>query len=353
MALPKANPQKIVIIGDTGCRLKTGNPWQACSDSTQWPFQKIADAAAAIHPDLVLHVGDYHYRENACPADVTGCQGSPWSYGFDAWEADLFRPAASLMQAAPWVMVRGNHEECLRAGQGWYRFLDTNPYSEDHSCNLPANDTIANYNDPYAVPVGSDTQFIVFDTARAGANPLNPANATDAPIFATYQAQLQKAAALASNPSLFSIWTNHHPLLAYVPVAGGTPLGGQASILSVMSSTYPVDYFPPNIGLAIHGHVHDFQGVNFSSKHPPAFVAGMGGDNLDAALPDPFPFSVSPAAGAIADMIAHDNAFGFMTMEREGGAWKYKAYKLDGTVLTTCSISSADKLSCTNTGYLH
>ena len=27
-------------------------------------------------------------------------------------------------------------------------------------------------------------------------------------------------------------------------------------------------------------------------------------------------------------MIAHDNAFGFMTMEREGGAWKFKAYKL-------------------------
>ncbi|MES1173067.1 MAG: metallophosphoesterase [Myxococcales bacterium] len=353
LALPKANPQKIVIIGDTGCRLKTGNPWQACSDSTQWPFQKIADAAAAIHPDLVLHVGDYHYRENACPDNVTGCQGSPWSYGFDAWEADLFRPAASLLQAAPWVMVRGNHEECLRAGQGWYRFLDTNPYSEDHSCNLAANDANANYNDPYAVPVGSDTQFIVFDTARAGAVPLNPANATDAPIFATYQAELQKAAALASNPNVFSIFTNHHPILAYAPIAGGTPAPGIQSLLSVMSATYPVDYFPPNIGLAIHGHVHDFQGVNFSSKHPPAFVAGMGGDNLDAALPDPFPFSVSPAPGAIPDMIAHDNAFGFMTMEREGGAWKYKAYKLDGTVLTTCSISSADKLSCTNTGYLH
>ncbi|MEI9953511.1 MAG: metallophosphoesterase [Pseudomonadota bacterium] len=353
LALPKANPQKIVIIGDTGCRLKTGNPWQACSDSTQWPFQRVADAAAAIHPDLVLHVGDYHYRENACPPEVTGCQGSPWSYGFDTWEADLFRPASSLLAAAPWVMVRGNHEECLRAGQGWFRFLDTRPFSEDHSCNLPANDTIANFNEPYAVPVGSDTQFIVFDTARAGANPLNPMNATDAPIFNTYQAELRQAAALASNPNVFSIFTNHHPILAYAPVAGGTPLGGLASLLSVMSSTYPVDYFPPNIGLAIHGHVHDFQGVNFASHHPPAFVAGMGGDNLDAALPDPFPFSVSPAPGAIPDMIAHDNAFGFMTMEREGGAWKYKAYKLDGTVLTTCSISAGDKLSCSNTGYLH
>jgi hypothetical protein len=353
LPLPKLNPQKIVIIGDTGCRLKTGNPWQACSDSTQWPFQKIAAAAAALHPDLVLHVGDYHYRENACPPDQTGCQGSPWSYGFDAWEADLFRPAESLMEAAPWVMVRGNHEECLRAGQGWFRFLDTRPYSEDHSCNLAANDSIANFNDPYAVPVGTDTQFIVFDTAKAGANPLNPQNATDAPIFTTYQTELQEAATLASNPNVFSIFTNHHPLLAYTPVAGGTPLGGVSSVLSVMSATYPNTYFPPNIGLAIHGHVHDFQAVDYSTNNPPAFVTGMGGDNLDAVLPDPFPLSVSPAAGVVPDMVAHDNVFGFMTMERTGSSWTYKAYRIDGTVMTTCTINGADKLSCTPTGYLH
>jgi len=353
LALPKANPQKIVIIGDTGCRLKTGNPWQACSDTTQWPFQRIADAAAATHPDLVLHVGDYHYRENQCPADQTGCQGSPWSYGFDAWEADLFRPAASLMKVAPWVVVRGNHEECLRAGQGWFRFLDTRPYSEDRSCNSAANDSIANYNDPYAVPVGADTQFIVFDSAKAGANALNPMNATDAPIFATYQAQFQKAAALASNPNVFSIWTNHHPILAYAPIAGGTPAGGIGSLLSVMSATYPTSYYPPNIGLAIHGHVHDFQAVDFSTAQPPAFVSGMGGDNLDAVLPDPFPFSVSPAAGAIPDMVAHDNQFGFMTMERTGSSWTYQAYRIDGSVMTSCTINGNDKLSCSATGYLH
>jgi hypothetical protein len=353
LPLPKANPQKIVIIGDTGCRLKTGNPWQACSDTTQWPFQKIADAAAAMHPDLVLHVGDYHYRENACPPDQTGCQGSPWSYGFDAWEADLFRPAESLMEAAPWIMVRGNHEECLRAGQGWFRFLDTRPYAEDHSCNSPANDDLANYNDPYAVPVGGDTQVIVFDTSKAGATPLNPLNATDAPIFNRYQAELKQAGDLASNPNVFSIFANHHPLLAYTPVAGGNPTGGISSLLSVMSTTYPNTYFPPNIGLAMHGHVHDFQAVDYSTNNPPAFVAGMGGDNLDPVLPDPFPLSVSPAAGVVPDMVAHDNVFGFMTMERTGSTWVYKAYRLDGSVMTSCTLSAADKLSCTNTGYLH
>lgn len=352
LPLPKANPQKIVIIGDTGCRLKAGNPWQACSDTTQWPFQRIASVAAAMHPDLVLHVGDYHYRENACPADVTGCQGSPWSYGFDAWEADLFRPAQDLLQAAPWIMVRGNHEECLRAGQGWFRFLDTLPYSEARSCNLPANDSIANYNDPYAVPVGSDTQIIVFDSAKAGASALNPSNATDAPIFNTYLAEFQKVAELASNPSIFSIFTNHHPILGYTPATSGNPTGGQASLQSVMSSIYPTSYYPPNIGLAFHGHVHDFQAIDFSTPNPPTIVSGMGGDNLDAALPDPFPMTVGPAPGVVPDMVAHDNAFGFTVMERAGRSWVYKAYKVDGTLLTTCRLT-AGKLSCDKQGYLH
>jgi hypothetical protein len=355
LPLPKANPTKIVIIGDTGCRLKTGNPWQACSDTSQWPFAAVADAAAAQHPDLVLHVGDYHYRENSCPSNITGCQGSPWSYGWDAWEADLFRPADTLMRTAPWVMVRGNHEECLRAGQGWYRFLDTNPYSEVHSCNLAVNDNNANYNDVYAVPVGTDTQFIVFDSARSGAvtTAFDPNNPSDPVMFANYKAELQHAATLAANPNIFSIWANHHPLLGYAPVAGANPAGGQISVLSVMSTLNDGAYYPPGIGLAMHGHVHLFEGISFSTPHPPTLVSGMGGDNLDLALPDPFPLSVGPATGVTPDMIAHDNAFGFTVMERVNGSWTYKAYKIDGTLMSTCSINGSDKMTCSPQGYLH
>ena len=212
----------------------------------------------------MLHVGDYHYRENACPDNVTGCQGSPWSYGFDAWEADLFRPGASLMHAAPWIMVRGNHEECLRGGQGWFRFLETRPYSAEKSCDLAANDSIANYNDPYAVPIGSNSQVIVFDSAKAGAAALNPSVAADAPIFATYQAELAQAAQMAADPSVFSIWANHHPLLGYTPVAGANPTGGQASILSVMSAAYGTACVLP----AEHRHAQLSSTVTFTTCRP-------------------------------------------------------------------------------------
>ena len=119
LPLARPNPQRILIFGDTGCRLAPGNPTQDCNDPVAWPFPKIAAMAASARPDLVIHVGDYHYRETACPGDARGCAGSPFGYGWDA--------AAPLLAAAPWVLVRGNHEACSRAGEGWFRFMDRLP----------------------------------------------------------------------------------------------------------------------------------------------------------------------------------------------------------------------------------
>nr|WP_235839871.1 metallophosphoesterase [Derxia lacustris] len=348
LPLPKASPQRVVVLADTGCRMKKAdNAWQACSDAGAWPFETIATAAAVLKPDLVLHIGDYHYRENACPSDVAGCQGSPWGYGWDTWEADLFKPAARLLAAAPWVMVRGNHEECARAGQGWARFLDTSAYSAARSCDDPANDSTGNYTDPFAVPIGADTQVIVFDSAKTGKAALK---STDFQ-FTTYQAQFKKAAELAQKTGVASIWANHHPILAFAPLAGAAPAGGNAALLSVGDATYPSAYYPSGIKLAIHGHVHDFQAISFSSNHPATIVSGNGGDNLDVNLPDPLPAGSTPAPGAVIDSIAHTSTFGFLVMDRVGAGWVYKAMTRDGKLLTTCTLSGS-KLVCDKTGYL-
>src|SRR5262249_37597941 len=71
--LPKmrTDPERILVIGDTGCRLK-GSLVQPCNDMQQWPFPALAQQAAKLNPDLVIHVGDYLYRENACPANEAG-----------------------------------------------------------------------------------------------------------------------------------------------------------------------------------------------------------------------------------------------------------------------------------------
>lgn len=113
---------------DTGGRIKAaGKATQACNDPAKFPFARIAARAAAGHRDLIVHVGDYHYRETPCPDAVHGCDAIPWGYGWDAWAADFFTAASPLLAAAPTAPVRGNHESCARAGQGWWRFLDRWP----------------------------------------------------------------------------------------------------------------------------------------------------------------------------------------------------------------------------------
>jgi len=47
--LPVARPNRILLIGDTGCRLKDSLV-QACNDSVLWPFQVGADVASTLRP---------------------------------------------------------------------------------------------------------------------------------------------------------------------------------------------------------------------------------------------------------------------------------------------------------------
>jgi len=348
LPLPKASPSRIAILADTGCRMKKAdNAFQPCLDATAWPFATIAATVAGMKPDLVVHIGDYHYRENACPADIAGCKDSPWGYGWDTWAADLFTPAAPLLAAAPWVVTRGNHEECARAGQGWSRFLDVRPFTPAMSCDDPANDNLANVSEPYAVALGADTQLVLFDSAKVGTAGLA---ATDYK-FPIYQDQFRKVAALAADSGKTTLFANHHPILAFAPLAGANPNPGNTGLQAVMKTLNPVTYYPEGVKIALHGHVHDFQAISFSTNHPATFVAGNGGDNVDVNLPDPFPAGVTPAPGAVLDKITHTNTFGFMMMERSGSQWLYKAYTKTGALLTTC-VPTGSKIACDKTGYL-
>jgi len=340
LPLPKANPRRIVVIGDTGCRIKTSdNAFQACDDSAQWPFAAVASAAAAAAPDLVIHVGDYHYRENACPHGNAGCAGSPWGYGWDAWEADVFAPGEPLLRAAPWIVVRGNHESCNRAGQGWWRFLDPRPWASRQNCDLAADDSVGDYSEPYAVPLGSgrdaDTQFIVFDSSVVGVLPLSASD----PMYIRYRAQFERAFALAARtPNAFFL--DHHPILAFAPnpAQPNAPFPGNGSLQSVLAPLYPTTLFPPSVKALLSGHVHLFEMVSYSTPQPAQFVSGNGGDWTDRPLTDPLPAGVVPAPGTAISSIAATNRFGFMTMERDGARWLVFAKDARGTALYRCTL---------------
>jgi hypothetical protein len=340
LPLPKAAPQRIVVLGDTGCRLlKNSDSYQPCNDPAQYPFATVAAQAAAWHPDLVVHVGDYHYRESPCPDGNAGCAGSPWGYGWDAWNADFFTPGAALLKAAPWVVARGNHEACHRGGQGWWRFLDPRPLRPGQDCNADADDALGNYSDPYAVPLGPDSQLLVIDTAATTWRGLKPGDLGYDKYRDTYR-QLDALARRAPH----NIGVTHHPLLAlgadHDKDGKVVILKGDLGLQQSFGSLNP-QLLPAAIQTMLSGHVHLWQQMSFSSGHPSQFVSGFSGTAEDIVpLPLPVPAGVSPAEGAVVrNASAWIDGFGFMTMERRGPEqWEVGVHDLQGRLRNTCQI---------------
>lgn len=136
LPLPKwtatTRPGTIDVIGDTGCELP-GNPAATAQHcATAWPFKPIANSIARAAPDLVIHTGDYLYRDDPSRADDKatnpGCTLPTQAASWACVVADFFRPAEALLTAAPVALTRGNHEDCNAAQQGgaggaWFRYL--------------------------------------------------------------------------------------------------------------------------------------------------------------------------------------------------------------------------------------
>jgi hypothetical protein len=339
LPLPAAEPKRIVVIGDTGCRLK-GKEFQDCKDPEAYPFAKVAASAAAWKPDLVIHVGDFHYREDPCPAGRPGCAGSPFGYGWDAWNADFFAPAKTLLAAAPWVVARGNHETCVRGGQGWWRFLDPRPLRPETSCDDPAHDNIGDYTDPYVVPLGGDAQLLVFDSASTSYKGFKAGDMRIEKYADTYR-KLETLAVRARH----TIAVDHHPLYGFGAEqdkkTGGIRLfGGDAGLIQTFG---PIQsrLLPANVDMLLSGHVHLWEQVSFSSDHPTQFVSGFAGTAEDIVpLPATLAPGTMPAPGAVVEaMSSWIDGFGFMTMERRGvDRWDVVIHDRDGRERNTCTV---------------
>ena len=346
LPLPPATINRIVVIGDTGCRIKKSeHAAQPCNDANQYPFAKVAAAAAAWKPDLVVHVGDFLYRENACPAGNAGCAGSPWGYGWDTWNADFFRPAEPLLRSAPWVMVRGNHESCARAGQGWWRLIDPRPLLPGRDCIAAGNDENGDYGDPYAVPLGNDGQIIVLDSSNTTNGAIKPGD-----IRAIKYADMYRKMDMLSQQAAYNIGVNHHPLLAFAAKDEGegkvSLYPGNGGLQSVFGQINPL-LLPPRMSAMLSGHVHVWEEVSFSSPHPTQFVAGFSGTSEDIVpLPAKLPADQTPAPGAVVDHFSSwVNGFGYMTMERRGvSQWDVKIWNTAGQQVNSCLVEGKNSV---------
>ncbi|BBK41719.1 phosphatase [Allostella vacuolata] len=310
--VPRPDPQRIVILGDTGCRIRGGFA-QACNDPREWPFARLAATAAALKPDLVIHVGDYHYRESPCPQPSAGCEGSPYGYNWPAWRADFFEPAAPLLAAAPWVMVRGNHEDCRRAGHGWYRYLE--PRARPVDCEA--------FTAPYRVTLG-DFSLVVLDTAHAlDQQPPQP-------LVDRYRPQIEAARALATPGSWLLA---HHPLYAVFRFDGPErrPVETNATLLAAAEGLGP-DPFP----VVFSGHIHRFDVFRFAGPRPSQVIVGGGGTAVDGALGDGPP-RYEIAGMEVAERVS-EKGFLFLLLERDGAGWRATLHDVDGGTVRRCRL---------------
>lgn len=362
--LPPAAVKRIVVVGDTGCRVQVpargaSAPIQDCLDPAAWPWPRVAAAAARAQPDLVIHVGDYHYREYC--DDPVRCapireRGVVVGYDWPGWKADFFAPAEPLLARAPWIVVRGNHENCDRAGAGWQRLLSPFPYQPcpDQAYKTASHSVLGNNltADAYRVDVSGQLTLIVAD--NAGYQDYLPAEKTPADP-GILRASLS---ALLAAPTSHPVWlVQHKPLWYDLLPAEAQPNALQATLRGQL---------PATVAFVLAGHEHAFQTINFApaadgenhrSGRPAQLIVGNSGTQLEAADPtSPF-FEGSSGAGSKERSQPNDllyqaapaasgivlNRFGFLLLENTGAGWLGTLVDPDGASLSRCRLDEQGK----------
>jgi hypothetical protein len=377
LKLPAVAPRTFLVLGDTGCR----NLRQSCTDPMAFPGAYLSSYEAGFSPDLTVHVGDYLYRVK--PGHDSA---EPWGDDFDGWNADVFYPMKTLLQAAPVIFTRGNHESCGRGARGWYALLDPHPFDRKMvacvamGAPLAASGDRAQYTadfEPsYAVKAGS-LNFLVHDSSFPKDSAVDPA------VAQNYDRDLTHLLG-ALDPHTMSIFVTHRP--SFGLVSGGAKAPGtvhnwgnmtEQAVFSGGTSAASafVHGVPPSIGLFLSGHVHQAQFIDLQDNayYAPQLVVGMSGTLLDpdvdtgkvppgnVDLPSftekAASFSIGHFDGtkgaAVARSAGTHDEFGFAVLHADTGAdgriigFKADIYKLGTTKAGTCVIALVPRgLNC-------
>jgi hypothetical protein len=262
--LLKKHELKIVVLGDSGCRLKAGKDgggdFQNCEDPKAWPFHQVMKQVEKEKPDLILHLGDYHYRET-CPKGAP-CEkmSKVIGYGWEPWLKDFFEPVAHVSPKVPWMMTRGNHEDCKRAYMGWARLLATEDYLGE--CKT--------YEEPDIV-VLKDLVLINLDTSHVP-EPLDPSPENEklwADRFKAIEAKVDAS-------GVENVW-----LMTHKPFYGLVKLNtGVAPVNANLKKYLDASGLKTKIKAIFAGHIHLSQVIKPQSG-PLQFILGNGGTQLD------------------------------------------------------------------------
>ncbi len=317
LPLPVRAPQRIVLLGDSGCRIQ-GVTAQSCNDPKAWPFAEVARLAAAQRPDLVIHVGDYYYREQPCPIGDKACAGSPHGDNWSTWQAEFFTPAAPLLTAAPWVFVRGNHESCGRGGPGWFALLDA--AVQPQTC--PAASA------PFTVDIGGLNLYVLdsADTLDRSAPPR---------AVAQFAGQID---ALEPRINQGQGWiVTHRPIWGRVPVVRLPTLNPVEVSINDTEQSAVRGKALRGVQMIVSGHIHDFAALSFGAARPAQLIVGTGGD-----VGEPADIPAVHGGGRFVDGVRGDlftfDRFGYLLLERQGQDWTGAFHDAQDRIVATCLL---------------
>jgi len=322
---PSSLPQKILLVGDTGCRLKE-NPWgsayQNCNDGKNWIYPHIAQMIADEKADVVIHVGDYHYREN-CTKDEAQCRQltDVIGKGWRVWEAEFFAPSQKALAVSPWVFVRGNHESCERAYEG-YRLLSDQPW--EAAC-------MEREKTEY-IPLG-DVLLVKIDSNKITDWKEKPE------VMAAWEQEFKNIEEALQKTKTRRVWLlSHKPLTALFNEGGKE--GVQVKNVNLLSA-FDKTHLRDRIELVIAGHLHFAQFLR-AKNYPAQIVVGNSGTALDEKkVPgDPGPLLKGKIDGVQYQKIHTDtqkgDAFGYGILTRtKNDRWQLQFKNAEGQVTFT------------------
>jgi hypothetical protein len=349
LKLPVANPRRIVVVGDTGCRIK-GTSIQACNDPTQFPLAAISNFVASFAPDMIVHVGDFYYREAACPAanagngTTTGCGNSPYGDNWASWNADWFTPAQPMMLAAPLALTRGNHESCARGNMGWFTLLDVAIPFTTAAVSCAAGSTY-DFTPPYIVKAGQ-VSLLMFDSSYANDSTVTPTDVSN------YQSLLSGILPQATTETIF---VTHKP--AYGLISATADASGNIDVTGgdVDEQALFANGVPQPIKLLLSGHIHNYQAVQVNNKnYAPQLVIGNSGTLLDPQyVPGNQVGNVYQMPGAATQATVVGTAdlseFGFAVLDIVPGGYTANLYDLSGLPHGRCVVQLTTRtLACSS-----
>ncbi len=391
LAVAKSNPQNIQVFGDTGCKTAECALGQPAN-----PFQSLANDGAKAKPDLVLHMGDYNYRGTGGQIALTMqnskgelAQTPQWTYdagdslsasdhcgqqtggpfysqsavngnrpdSWQYWQNDLFMSSSELMAAAPWIVSRGNHELCSRAGPGYFYFLDPNSNLVKGQQQMSCPTVQVNKG---AIVNSVQVPNYIVQFKQLNVAVIDSANACDA-FTGTAFDQVYKNVFTDLNAKVKPLqqptW-----LITHRPIWGVEAMDGDKSTPCSPNSPYscinqmmqkaidaqPSKKLDEGIKLVLTGHMHKFESVSFKQgSRPPNIIVGSSGVELAGSEP-------SPTASVTVDNLAASvlttntqvtnngdtyDAFGYFQMTLgTNGAWQGQLVNpAKNLTLVTCS----------------